>query len=341
MSRLFRALTRGRRHCIPQWKMAKRCLALLAILVLHSSFTASGQGMNEFTGFASYSVTSETANFGYAYAVSTRAGEAVLPYRLRNPIQPGDRIRLTGYEIHIDRRTGAERIYYQVAHQPQGSDEFTQVTRSIRPSHIPEGETEPGANTNLGNLRGVSHGRAGLVETNLLLPAEQLVAMTGGAGVSPLTGCEQLPGHEADPHNYQSSETDASIRNLIDIADIRDALEAGNSLPVPALTEGFNRDGADCSAFITGEGELGPYGHVLANEMLNIGPDREVTRMKETRNGPVRLGHSDIPTSYFLNLPDGYFSHRGEDLCPNLGNMSSREKLALWVWIFTALAHDE
>jgi hypothetical protein len=326
MNRQFRTFKKGRGHILEGPFRQLVCATAIALaLFFQLDLDAQGDtsGPRDFVG-STYSVIGDRPiRFGFASSITSHLGEKILPYRLQHAIEPGGEFQLTGYEFHIRPGTNQQNIYYTVSYRSPGTDTFVPVTRDLDPYR------------ELGDPQN-------LQPTALLISAEDLIAVTGGQGPSPLTGCDQMPGEGYDyDAPLPSREASPALENLADIRELRDALLADMQVPVPALTEGFSLEGADCSAFILGENELGPFGQSIVEEIMNIGPDREVSRIKQTSNGPVRLGHSDIPTEYFMDLPNEYFSHNGENLCPNLGQMSSQEKLGLWVWIFASLAHDE
>ena len=110
---------------------------------------------------------------------------------------------------------------------------------------------------------------------------------------------------------------------------------------VPALTPGFKDQGADCTGFIEGQNQLGPYGKEVVSQIMGI--SHSPSKSLVARSGEnVELGHSDVPARLFLELPEGFFTGpAGRNLCPAFGSMSTAQKLGLWVWIFAALAHDE
>ncbi|MCR9203558.1 MAG: hypothetical protein NXH75_03205, partial [Halobacteriovoraceae bacterium] len=82
--------------------------------------------------------------------------------------------------------------------------------------------------------------------------------------------------------------------------------------PLPGLTSGFTRDGADCTDFIRRDGSLGSSGRIV----------RDYIASSSRRN-------------HFLNP-----RHIAE-ACPRWNNMSEAEREHFWVWSIASIAWDE
>lgn len=86
---------------------------------------------------------------------------------------------------------------------------------------------------------------------------------------------------------------------------------------MPPLDASFSGRGADCSAFISSNGSLGPLGQTIADSIVARGP-----------NSPLladnRPGMSD-----------------GIRACPKWRQLSQQDRIHFWVWTFTAIAWDE
>lgn len=104
---------------------------------------------------------------------------------------------------------------------------------------------------------------------------------------------------------------DAFIDPAADQDEARFILTGGRQ-SLPALTDRFFREGADCTGFIKSDGSYGSQGRIVYDYIS--GSDR-----RENFMNPNHI----------------------EEACPNWGNFSEREKEHFWVWTIASIAWDE
>lgn len=95
------------------------------------------------------------------------------------------------------------------------------------------------------------------------------------------------------------------------------AERTSRSSRMPPLDPAFSGRGADCSAFISSNGSLGPLGQTIADSVVARGPNSSLL----IDNRP---GMSD-----------------GVRACPKWRQLSQQDRVHFWVWTFAAIAWDE